>query len=174
MNTWEIVALTGHRPQHLSSPCRRWVRDNLAQCAAWLAANRGTRVAISGFALGSDLWWADAAVRAGLELWAYIPYPQQPDNWSSGDRAEWQRLRALANPDRERLFGDRYSKQALHARNDGMLDDAGALVAVWDSRKHDGGTYSAVVKAARRGMVGIHLDPAGPGVRFELPNPRST
>lgn len=170
-DVWEIVALTGHRPKHLNLEQRAWVQDNLVRCAAWLRDNRGTRIAISGFALGSDLWWADAATRAGLELWAYIPFPQQPTgrDWSTVDRAEWQRLRAAANPDRERIFADRYSIRALHARNDGMLADAQALVAVWHSGTYRGGTYSAVVKAARRGMPGIHIDPAGPGVRFELP-----
>ncbi len=166
---WEVVCLTGHRPQHLSSPQRHWVIDNLGRCAGWLRDNRGTRVAITGMALFSDLVWADAAVRAGLELWCYIPYPQQPENWTARDRGEWERLRAAGNPHRERIFADRYSKQALHARNRGMLTDADAVVSVWRSNKADGGTYQATVEAARRGMPGIHLDPAGPGVRHRLP-----
>lgn len=173
MTAWPVVALTGHRPQHLSAPARDWVRTNLLSCATWLREQRNTTIAVSGFALGADLWWAAAAVRAGLELWAYLPYPQQAQHWPVADRAEWARLRGLANPARERVFGDRYSVQALHARNDGMLDDGDALVSVWDPGKTDGGTYSATRKASQRGMAGIHLDPARQKVRFELPDWRN-
>ncbi len=170
MSVWEIVALTGHRPQYLSSPQRHWLIENLDRCAQWLKANRGTRVAVSGMALFSDLVWADAATRAGLELWCYIPYPQQTANWTARDQAEWARLRALGNPDRERTFGTCYSKQALHGRNSGMLDDADALLSAWRSDKFDGGTHSATLEAVRRGMPGIHLHPTVLGVRHQLPD----
>jgi hypothetical protein len=53
---------------------------------AVIAAEHGTRIAISGGAVGSDLWWADVASDAGLKVWLYQPFPQQPDRWTT----EWQ------------------------------------------------------------------------------------
>jgi hypothetical protein len=152
-----------------------WTRTNLDQCAVWLREKAGTVTAVSGLARGFDLWWGAAAVRAGLDLWAMIPFEEQPDGWKDVDQAEWRRLRAAAA--RETVVGalagaaDRRRRaiDLYHARNDAMLEVADAVVTGWEPHRRSGGTHSALLKAARRGMPGIHLDPARPGVRFQLP-----
>lgn len=62
---WARVSATGHRPQNLPRGSAPWVRGELARVAEKLRAEHGTRIAISGGALGVDLWWADAAHDAG-------------------------------------------------------------------------------------------------------------
>lgn len=187
-NPWEVVFGTGHRPKDLSWQQRAWLATRLAEAARWMRDTHGTRVAITGMAAGFDLLWGQAAVNAGLELWAYIPFPQQADRWANHHRAQWLALRECAT--KERIFADAYSVGALHQRNDGMLNDAGAAVTGWRPDKHDGGTHSALLKAAgwRPGrhadgthsvlfdpgprpapMPGLHLDPLNWRIRFELP-----
>ncbi|WP_152748233.1 DUF1273 domain-containing protein [Micromonospora sp. RV43] len=134
--------------------------------AVKLREEHGTQIGVSGMALGVDTWWAQAVLAAGMELWAYVPFPQQPAKWQPADQEEWRRLRALAS--RVREFGPRYDVRLLHARNDGMLLDAKAVTAVWLPGKKDGGTYSAVRKAGRLRLPVIHLDPRR--LRTSLPN----
>lgn len=164
MTTWPVVAATGHRPQHLSPDAREWIRPELDRVAAKLRDEHGTRVGISGMAIGVDQWWARSVLRAGLELWAYVPFPQQPDPWDDEDRAEWADL--IKRAAGVKTFGQSYSVKLLHARNDGMLADADAVVAVHRAAKTTGGTASAVKKATRRRLPIIHLDPDTQTVRL--------
>ena len=117
-------------------------------------------------ALGGDLAWGEATVAAGLRLHAHVPYPQQPERWATAQRARW---RALVNQaDATTVYDDldqadgprsRLATRLLHARNDGMLDRAVVLVAIWTPQRPRGGTWSAVRKAHKRGLPIVWLDP---------------
>jgi uncharacterized phage-like protein YoqJ len=156
--TWRTVAATGHRPQHLLGFSETdWVRAELARVAVKLRDEHGMTCGISGMAIGTDLWWAAAVVDAGLKLSAHIPFPQQPDRWRQADREEWVRLRYVA--DQHTLYGTDYDVRLLRARNDGMLAEADAVVAVWKPSKTSGGTASAVRKAQAMGLPIVHLNP---------------
>jgi uncharacterized phage-like protein YoqJ len=156
--TWSTVMVTGHRPQHLLGFGEAdWVRAELARVVVRLRDEHGMTCGISGMAVGTDLWWAAAVVHAGLKLSAHIPFPQQPDRWRQADRAEWCRLRALA--DVHTLYGTTYDVRLLHARNDGMLIASAAVVAVWKPSRTSGGTASAVRKARAMGLPVVHLNP---------------
>lgn len=168
---WPVVCATGHRPQHLAPHAREWACHKLHAAARWLRNEHGTRVGISGMALGTDLWWARAALAAGLDLHAYLPFPAQADRWPADQRAEWQWLLDQAAAVKMVSTVDPASRQdaarMLHARNDAMLADSAAVVAVWDPAKSSGGTASAVRKAGRR--PGVWLDPAARTVRTVRP-----
>lgn len=155
--TWEIVAATGHRPKDLNPQQQAWVRATMPGVIARLRDDYGTRTAVSGMALFTDLLWADEAKRAGLFLWAHIPFPQQPEPWSPQDQAEWARLRALA--DDEIIYGDRFDLDLYGERNIGMLDVSAALVAVHKPSKKNGGTWGCLKEARKRDMPVVHLDP---------------
>lgn len=161
---WPTVCATGHRPQHLQPHSHDWVRTELARIAVKLRDHHGTTVGISGMALGVDQWWAQAVLDAGLALWAYIPSEEQGARWNVGQLREWQRL--LDSAAKVRVFGTGYSVGLLHARNDGMLDDADAVVAVHRQSKTQGGTASAVGKARKRGLTTISVDPDKHQVRI--------
>ncbi|MFY1686435.1 hypothetical protein [Plantactinospora sp. WMMB782] len=158
--TWATVCATGHRPQHLTTAERLWVRGELARIVVKLRDECGMTCGVSGMAIGTDLWWAAALVDAGVDLWAHVPFPQQPNPWEARNPdayAEWHRLCRVAK--RLKTYGGRYDVRTLHARNDGMLDVSAAVVAVWKRSQTTGGTASAVEKANRRGLPIIHLDP---------------
>lgn len=178
MITCEVVAGAGHR--EFAEGGENWVRGQLRGWALWLRDNAGTRVGVSGMARGFDLWWADAVVAAGLDLHAYLPFAEQAERWpkTGKDKKEWVRLCALAaetvtvgvlNPDVPAKGRSTVVNRLLHARNDSMLAAATALVIAWDPAKLDGGTHSMVLKAARRQIPGIHLDPAARAVHTSLP-----
>lgn len=169
---WPQVMVTGLRPQDIPEDAHGWVRGELARVAAKLRDEHSMTTGITGMALGSDLWWADALHRAGVPFAAHIPFPQQPGPWTRHAPeavAEWQRLRNLAAS--EVVYGDlaglaeharkRVVVRLLHERNDGMLRAADAVVGVWRPGKRDGGTYSALVKAHRAGLPVVHINPLG-------------
>lgn len=156
VTAWTVVAATGHRPQHLRPDSHEWVQAQLLRIALKLRREYNTEVGISGMALGVDQWWARAVLDAELDLWSYIPCEQQADRWSDAQQAEWKRLRAMAV--KERVFGDSYSPRLLHARNDGMIADADAMVAVLRPGKTTGGTASAVEKIRTRRVPHILVD----------------
>lgn len=177
MTEFRVAAATGHRPQHLPRDVHDWVRQELRRVAIKLRDEHGTRVAVSGFAIGADLWWADAAVQAGLDLHAHIPFEAQPERWRAADRREWQRLRSLAadvtvyGPDPVEFvllhddIADVYAAavKLLFDRNRGMMTAAqeagGAVVAVWSPSKPTGGTAGALRDAVKRGLAVVHVNP---------------
>ncbi len=178
MSTWPVVACTGHRDV---GDAADWLTETLNRVAARLHDECGTRVALSGMARETDLKWANAAVVAGMRLWACIPYDGQADRFSRADRAEWQRLRGLA----EHVFvagevpADTLPKKKssvvnglLWKRNTAMVDVAdkagGALVAVWDGRL-SGGSHGTLIEAAKRDLPGVWINPAARTVRGYLP-----
>jgi hypothetical protein len=128
---------------------------------------------------GGALDWAEAILDAGLNLWAAIPFEQQPARWPAAQRRRWAQIRAAAH--RERIVGEvspavpanRRSAAVntlMHKRNRAMLDAAGALLTVWEPGRLDGGTATTLAEAVRRGMPGVHLDPVNQTVTFRLPD----
>ncbi|MDT2006210.1 hypothetical protein FXW78_18640 [Rhodococcus opacus] len=113
-----------------------------------MTAEHGTQVALSGWATGAHLWWADAAHRACLALWTYQPHPEQTTGWRSEQIAEHQRLLALAS--RRVMVGGRADKRFYHDRNALMLTDADVVIAVRDPRITTGGTVAALRELAGR------------------------
>lgn len=165
---YPTVALTGHRPKYFTPSQASWVRDSLAHVAARLREHYATTTAISGMALGTDTWWAQSVLEAGLELHTYIPFPQQADNWDRAQVVVWNDLRRQAAKDV--VLGDHYSVGLLHARNAAMIAAADAVVAVWRPDVTAGGTFDAVVKAKRSGRRILHVDPAASSVGWLAPD----
>lgn len=161
---YPVSALTGHRRLGDSTS---WVCGVLVRTAAKLRDEYATTTAISGMALGADTMWADAALGAGLDLHAYVPFPQQADRWPARDQQRWREL--LDHASEVHTIGDHYDVRYLFARNDAMLRDCDLLIAVWDATRTTGGTVDAVRKARRRGLPIIHLDPAAHTSRLIRP-----
>jgi hypothetical protein len=171
MTAWPTVMVTGHRPQHLRPDVRPWVRAELDRLAGKLHTQHGTITGISGMALGADLWWADAVVKAGLRLWAHVPFPQQPDPWSGEDRAEWRRL--LGRAALTTTYGPDFDVKLLHARNAGMIKVCDAAIGVWLPGKTTGGTASAVRKLTALDVPIIHVNPTDRVTTLRMPAQRA-
>ena len=161
------VMVTGHRPQFFAPDRAAWAERELERVAVKLRDHHGMQAGISGMALGADTWWGFATLYAWQELWAFIPFPQQPEKWMTSDRVRWQELRERAT--REVVVAGEYSVGALHARNDQMLDYSDLVVAVWDPSKQTGGTASCVQKAQARGLPILHVDPVAMTVTMKAP-----
>jgi hypothetical protein len=164
------VSATGHR--ELAEGDRVWARSELARVAAKLRDGWDCNTGISGMARTVDQDWAAVVVDAGLRLCAMIPFPGQADRWPSPDQARWRELLRLADRvvpvSGDDPVGGRAATGMLHARNDTMLENSDAVVAVADPRRLSfrrhrvvGGTWSAVDKAVRRGLPVIWVNPAG-------------
>jgi hypothetical protein len=137
VTTWAAVSVTGHR--------------DLTDAA-------------TGMALGADTEFGWAALHAGLQLHAHIPFPEQADRWPAEDQATYRRL--LERCTTKTVYGPRYDPRWFFARNQSLIDfaaeHAGVLVAVWNPARHSGGTFDAVQRAA--GVVPvIHLNPSALG-----------
>lgn len=165
---WPRVMCTGHRPGSIPDGARGWVVDELNRVAAKLAAEHGTQVAISGLAIGADLWWAHAAHRAGLRVWGYSPCEDQDARWTDDWKAQRRKITGLAA--RVATLSPHFALAALHKRNTWMLRDSNAVVAVVDPRRTSGGTVDALRKAHGRLPV-IKLDVRNRAVTFRAPDP---
>ena len=159
---WARVALTGHRA--LSADEATFAGGELPRLAAKLRDRHSTTAAICGMALGVDTLWAEAALAAGLELWAYIPFETQAARWPADDQHRWERLRAQAA--REVVVGDAPATWHYHARNDAMVRDADALIAVVDRTRDGGGSLSTLAKARAAGRPVIVVDLAARHTRL--------
>lgn len=175
-NSYLVTCGTGHRELQAGDPA--WVAEQLPKACVWLRDVAGTRFVISGMGRGYDLDLAEAALAAGLALWAAIPFEGQSARWPRAERDRYDRIRAAAT--RERIVGtisDSVPAQRrgavvnglLHDRNRLMLKRSGAVLTLWEPGRLDGGTAATLLAATRQGMPGVHLDPVGRNVNFRLP-----
>jgi hypothetical protein len=160
--TWLVAGATAHRKlagaRAREDGYASWAGRELRDKACKLRDEHGTRVGISGMARGGDMRWAQAVLAAGLDLWAYVPFPQQPQWWSRADKAQWRDLLHAATL--IRLFSRVYEPRWYFVRNDGILADSDVLVAVYDpSVTAASGTFDTFVKATGQKSA---RPPAGP------------
>jgi len=160
---YRAVGVTGHRD--LSEVQMSWLRPELDRILHKLRDEHGTTDAHSGLALNADQDFGWSALNARLRLHAHVPFPSQPDRWTREQQDSYRRL--LERCTSRKVYGSYFDVGLLFARNDGLLDAASVIVAVWDGRR-TGGTFDTVRKAANRGLPVIHVDVAtlrthGPG-----------
>ncbi|QUE25307.1 DprA-like DNA processing chain A [Microbacterium phage Fizzles] len=151
------VMVTGHRPQGIPAESHEWVHLELERLAVKLRDLNGMKVGISGMALGSDIWWAQATVFAWNELWAFLPFPQQAERWAPADVALWNEMRWRAT--REHVTAPEYSVQALFQRNEDMLKYSDLVIAVFDPATTRGGTFATVQSAVSQMLPILHVNP---------------
>lgn len=154
------VSLTGHRPEkldgyRLDTPFYDRLRSTLQQTILDGLRRHGMLTLHSGLALGADtVWskailWARAQFPEQIRFVAEVPFPAQADRWPAhGDREFWQHQ--IDTADQVNYYAERYSVQAMHLRNQGMIKPANLLLAVYDGSS--GGTGSAVRFAQQIGV----------------------
>jgi hypothetical protein len=166
---WPAAGITGHRPSPRNPVIgqhEEWITKELERIIVLLRDGHGTRVLHSGLALGPDTWAATLALRCHLTLWAHIPYPQQAARWNARQRAHRTALLAAAGQ-QVTTYGGMADVQHIHARNRGLVNSVGVLIAVWDVRVLEHGTFETVKYAANLPdpIPIIVIDPARQTVR---------
>jgi len=151
-----IAGVSGHRPDKLGN----W--DPLHPVV--LRVRRALRDAISeyqpsklltGMALGTDQWAAEACVELGVPFVAALPCDGQSDPWPPASRRRWQQLLERA-AEIVVVSPGPYKPWKMQRRNEYVVDGCDKLLAVHDGSP--GGTYECLRYALMVEREIVHLD----------------
>ena len=152
MTTPYIIAGTGHRPDKLggydAKTFARLVMFAEGELIDWHKMNRGpipTGI-ISGMALGFDQALAVAAINLRLPLHAIIPFNDFDNRWPEASRATYREIMNQAT--KITVVGPTYSPQIYQDRNVEMVDNADAIMALWNGTP--GGTENCMAYAFKK------------------------
>jgi uncharacterized phage-like protein YoqJ len=149
-----IWAATGHRPNRLGGYGDEVYERLVAEATKFLIEFEPRRM-IVGMALGWDTAMAEACARCNVPFIAAIPFEGQEKVWSENDRARYFVL--LAASERVEIISrNGYSPAVMHLRNHWMVDNAEAIVALYD-RSDRGGTFNCIRYAERLGKPIVNL-----------------
>ena len=159
-------AFTGHRPQNLpwqfneaDTNCLK-LKQILNQQISQLAKNGFTDF-LSGMALGSDTWAAEAVLNLrkknpALKLHCILPCKTQAEKWPVSEQERYQKI--LAQADSIFFTSRNYHPNCMQERNRFMVEKARLLLAVYNGQPHSG-TAAAVRHAQRLSCDIIIINP---------------
>lgn len=168
------VCFTGHHPDRLgvfepNNPVAVWVKECL-RGAVMRAVNRGVVTFVSGGALGVDQWAAGIVIEIRaerqkrspirhrtIELVIARPFPSQPNRWPAQARRHYEKILQQADRIIE-TANDPYAAWKLQKRNQWMIDNTDAVIAIWDGGPS--GTGNTVEYAKKQGKPVLVIDPA--------------
>jgi uncharacterized phage-like protein YoqJ len=123
-----IAAATGPRPNKLGG---YQTYNRLVDLAIAALSKYKPEKAISGFALGWDQAFADAAIQLQIPLTAAIPFPSQPSRWPKSSQVFYQHLLEKAS-EIKIISLDPYSAQKMQIRNEWMVNNSDFMMCLWD------------------------------------------
>lgn len=162
----KTCAFTGHRPQNLpwqfneaDTNCLK-LKQILNQQISQLAKNGFTDF-LSGMALGSDTWAAEAVLnlrkkKPALKLHCILPCKTQAEKWPVSEQERYQKI--LAQADSIFFTSRNYHPNCMLERNRFMVEKAHLLLAVYNGQPHSG-TAAAVRHAQKLGCDIIIINP---------------
>src|SRR5262245_47483701 len=156
------VGVTGHRPNRMPAPEWERIKSDLAKVMRRIEARQpGKRgVLLSGLAEGADRLAACVALGRDWELQAVLAFHRSrfeedfPAPFAVGEfRALLAASAAVAEPSR-RAHIKKPPEEGYHAVGQSILDQADALIAVWDGEgsRGKGGTVDVMEEARLRGI----------------------
>ena len=161
----QTCCFTGHRPDKLPFGGREQHPDCLElkeRLAGEIIAMReqGITRFLSGMALGTDLWAAEAVLRLkqrdpGVALVAVIPFTGQASRWSPRNRRRYEAV--LAQADETVLIRPYYTSGCMFERNRFLVEHAAHMIAVYDGTP--GGTAYTVGYARQLERHIVLIDP---------------
>lgn len=163
---YKTCAFTGHRPQNLpwqfneaDTNCLK-MKQILNQQISQLAKNGFTDF-LSGMALGSDTWAAEAVLnlrkkKPALKLHCILPCKTQAEKWPVSEQERYQKI--LAQADSIFFTSRNYHPNCMLERNRFMVEKARLLLAVYNGQPHSG-TAAAVRHAQKLGCDIIIINP---------------
>lgn len=162
----KTCAFTGHRPQNLpwqfneaDTNCLK-LKQILNQQISQLAKNGFTDF-LSGMALGSDTWAAEAVLNLrkknpALKLHCILPCKTQAEKWPVSEQERYQKI--LAQADSIFFTSRNYHPNCMLERNRFMVEKVHLLLAVYNGQPHSG-TAAAVRHAQKLGCDIIIINP---------------
>ena len=166
MNDKKICAFTGHRLSKFEfgydeedARCNTLKYHLTAQMVHLI--EDGVTTFYSGMAMGTDLWCAEMVIALKttfpyIKLVAILPCETQANKWS----VEWREryFDTLSKCDDTIYISRQYTSNCTLKRNDHLVDNADALLAVYDGR-NTGGTAYTVKRATEKGIDIIVINP---------------
>jgi uncharacterized phage-like protein YoqJ len=146
-----IAAATGHRPEKLGG---YQTHGRLVDLAVAALSKYKPEKAISGFALGWDQAFADAAIQLKIPLIAAIPFPSQPSRWPKSSQLFYQQLLEKAS-EIKIISPDPYSARKMQIRNEWMVNNSDFMMCLWDGSA--GGTANCINYAVSKNKSYINL-----------------
>ena len=164
-----ILAVTGHRPQHMPKGWEPNKYDWDPKSPSWVAAGQrvveychahGINTVISGMAQGFDIAVASAVIQdPTLKLVAAVPFKGSDSTFTKRGMAWYRRILKVADkvvyvsdePIKSK-DADRQHKEAsgkLMERNEWMIDNADEVFALFDEESRPGGGTAAAVSYTR-------------------------
>ncbi len=134
MSNWKKVSVTGRRDL---IGRESWVAGEFDR----LVTKIKPVIMYSGGALGSDMIWAETAIRRGIPLHLLLPAPDQAARWALEDQERW--LFLVNRATRVQFSAMECSVDAYRDRNAALASVCDLLVAVWE-RNESGGTWHTV------------------------------
>lgn len=162
----KTLAFTGHRPPKIGgykvpNQTNEWVYEQLYTVINH-AINNGFTHFISGGAMGVDLLAATTVIKIRQDLHPNItleiakPFPSQSSKWYPDTVKAFDMICSVADAV-ICVSPDPYSPQKMQLRNEYMVKNCDALIAVWDGTK--GGTFNCIAYADRINVRVYHINP---------------
>src|SRR5688572_1461344 len=139
-----VLAITGHRPNKLgndydlTSDLILKIRHKLER----IIVDKKPTTMISGMALGIDTLWAELALKHNVPLVAAIPCKGHSAKWPQRSVDRYMRILNHHLTKMHFVSSEGYTNTCMQDRNKWMVDNADALVAVWNGSS--GGTANCV------------------------------
>ena len=127
-----LVGITGHRPERLGrnwSVVERWIAEKIDE----YKNKYGEVGVISGMAQGVDQIAARVAIKKGVGLKCYFPFPHRMSDFEKY---------VIENAEEVRYEFDKYVPQSYTIRDRRIVDDCDVLLVVWDGIKSGGAYYT--------------------------------
>lgn len=138
-----ILAGTGHRPEKLGGYTAK-AYERIFDVAVWALETTKPETVISGMAMGWDQALAEAAYALDIPFWAFVPFKGQEDMWHAETQQLFRKLLGVADKVIH-CANPGYASWKMQRRNEMMVDQADAVLALWDGSS--GGTGNCVAYA---------------------------
>ena len=152
-----VISFTGHRPTKLGgyktpNPIYDFVTASIEEALVKLAPAK----AISGMALGVDIWAAEICLKLGIPLIAAVPFVGQEKIWPQESQDKYL---AVLNQAVEKVIvcEGGYASWKMQKRNQWMVDHSDLVIAVYDGTT--GGTGNCVFYAKQQNKNMIIINP---------------
>ena len=155
------IAGTGHRPKYCpckynnSHPWLNKLKSDLTSVLSEIVDNHyefsnDPIIIRTGGAIGWDTWLAQVALKIGIPLHLYFPFPGQETKWPSESREKYQKIKSFAS--KVIYTSENYYPEVFLKRDIDMITGCGKILALLNPEVNSGGTFYTVSKAKELGI----------------------